>query len=132
MPRSACSLPAPLAKAAARFETWRRRRKTRRIPEDLWSLAATLGGRYGVSRTASALRVQYYDLRKRVVALGTPSAESGPSPTFVEVVPGPSTARPECVVELESVSGTKVRIHASGAGIPNLAELVGLFLEQEG
>ena len=73
MPRVPCLIPADLARAARQFEEWRRHRTGREIPAELWATAADLAGRYGVSRTARALRVQYYDLRKRVP--GEPAAE---------------------------------------------------------
>jgi len=60
-------LPARLEGLRRRFERWRRTRKVRaRIPEPLWVSAVKLAGRYGIHRTAKALRVDYYSLKKRV------------------------------------------------------------------
>ena len=60
-------LPARLEGLRRRFEDWRRTRKVRsRIPEPLWASAVKLAGRYGIHRTAKALRVDYYALKKRV------------------------------------------------------------------
>ena len=45
------------------FEAWRRQRQAgERIPESLWRLAVRLVPSYGISRTAGALRVDYYSL----------------------------------------------------------------------
>ncbi len=52
MAKSTTGLPGPLADGVRRFEKWRSMRTTRRIPAELWSLAAKLGGEYGLSRTA--------------------------------------------------------------------------------
>ena len=72
MPKSTRTVPRPLARATERFETWRKRGPARRkIPDRLWELAAKLGGKYGVNRTAQALRLDYYDLKGRVEAAGT-------------------------------------------------------------
>lgn len=130
MPKTGAPLPAPLAKAARRFERWRQQRHTRRIPEDLWTLAASLAARYGVSRTSRELRVQYYDLKDRVASLEGASGE-GARPSFVEIVPVASASAAECVVEFESAAGAKMRIQAKGASAPDLAELSRVFLEHE-
>jgi hypothetical protein len=65
--RKTGDLPARLAGLRQRFDRWRRTRKTRsRIPEPLWTSAVKVAGRYGIHRTAKALRVDYYSLKKRV------------------------------------------------------------------
>ncbi|NQU26069.1 MAG: hypothetical protein HQ567_32690 [Candidatus Nealsonbacteria bacterium] len=65
--RKTGDLPARLVSLRQRFERWRRTRKVRsRIPEPLWASAVKLAGRYGTHRTAKALRVDYYALKKRV------------------------------------------------------------------
>ena len=56
----------PLIQGAQRFARWRRRRTRREIPCELWSLAAELGVRYGVSRTARVLGLSYPGLKQRV------------------------------------------------------------------
>ncbi len=91
MPNPAFRLPTPLARAAERFEKWRRNRTTHSIPAELWALAADLGARYGVSRTARALRVQYYGLKKRIDA--APASETAVAVTpsaFVEIRTAPA------------------------------------------
>jgi hypothetical protein len=133
MPRTRLPLPAPLARAARRFAQWRERRTGREIPAALWASAAELAGRYGVSRTARALGVQYYDLKKRVPVGGgveeVPAERPGPA-TFVEIL---TKAAPggvsEILVEYEQVSGAKLRIRLPGGESPVLAELSRVFLE---
>jgi hypothetical protein len=50
-----------------RFELWRRNHPGRhRLPQELWSAAANLAQRYGVCRTAKALRLEYYSLKKHM------------------------------------------------------------------
>ena len=62
-------LPKDLAQARSRFEAWRERRQGgRRIPQPLWDLAARLASRHGVSRTAAALGLDYYSLKRRAEA----------------------------------------------------------------
>jgi len=129
MARSASALAPALTRAARRFDTWRRNRTARRIPDELWSLAAELGARHGVSRTARALRVQYYDLKKRVGAAAAEQEGVEAPPAFVEILTAPSWAPSGCVVEFESPSGAKMRIEVKGEGAPDLAELSRVFFE---
>jgi hypothetical protein len=138
MPRVALPLPVPLAKAARRFQTWRENRTRRRIPEELWKTAAELATEYGVSRTARALRVQYYDLQKRIAGpapVRLSSEEPGSAvttPSFVEILTAAPAPPTECVVELENGSGAKMRIQVKGLGVPDVAALSRLFLEPRG
>lgn len=130
MAKSRTRRPGPLASAARRFDMWRDNRTTRRIPAELWSLATRLGGQFGVSRTARALRVQYYTLKERVDAAASPEAnEPEPPPAFVEILTEPSATPSECRVEYESVGGAKMRIVMKGASPADLAELSRVFLE---
>ena len=49
------------------FERWRgSSTRGERIPKELWSRAVVLAKRVGVSRTAIALRLDYYSLQGRV------------------------------------------------------------------
>lgn len=133
MARSNGTLPAPLGRASRRFEAWRRNRRTRRIPEELWSLAAELGARYGVSRTARALRLQYPDLKKRIEEGGPCSSSEGParSPAFVEILTTSAPASPPgCLVEFEAPSGAKMKVHLPAGEGPDLVALGRLFLER--
>lgn len=106
-------VPRPLARAAERFEKWRKRgRPRRKIPDGLWDLAGTLAESYGVNPTARALRLDYYDLKRRVQAArpsGPPDPET--AATFVEVLRQPGG---ECVVEIEDRRGAKMTIRHPG------------------
>ena len=79
-------LPARLARAQQRFDTWRRTHtKYSRLPDSLWSAAVKLAGVYGVNRTVRALRLDCHGLIKRVES--TASAEAPTSnPTFVQLL----------------------------------------------
>ena len=84
-------IPKALARGRDRFEEWRRTRKIgARIPDKLWSLAAKLADAHGLSRTASALKLDYHSLKKRVAARSFDSAPQafieGSSGNLVAVV----------------------------------------------
>ena len=132
MPKPTRTLPAPLARAAQRFEKWRRTRTKRGIPDSLWDLATKLGGKYGVNQTAKTLRLDYYDLKRRVAAAaGADVSGAVTAPTFLEVVPTPSSAASECVVELEEPRGAKMRLHFKRVGASEISALSRLFWGRE-
>lgn len=119
-------LPQELARAAARFARWRQGRVVgERIPEPLWNLAVALAVRYGVSRTATELGVDYYSLKKRYKEeLPSPGSDGEDiSAGFVELAPSALTPSSECVIEFEKASGAKLRVHFKGPGLPDLTAL---------
>jgi hypothetical protein len=67
-------LPPDLVRGRSQFQKWRGQRKASgRIPEALWAMATRLANAHGVSRTAAALSLDYYRLKKRAeVAAGDP------------------------------------------------------------
>ena len=113
---------APLARARARFEAWRRARTVgTRIPEPLWTLAVKLTDAHGLHRTASALRLDYYTLKRRVESENLRARSA--TPAFVELPPPPVEAARECVIEFEDHSGATLRIHLRGCEVPDLVAL---------
>jgi hypothetical protein len=96
----------------------------------LWAVAVEAAREYGVSRTASVLRVDYYALKKRLqeqVASSHDVPKLGELPAFVELAtPAPRT-RGECLLELEDVDGAKMRVHLQGFEAPDLAALAQSF-----
>ena len=140
-------LPARLEGVRVRFETWRRTRTVRSpIPETLWNSAVTMAGLYGLNRTARALRVNYYSLKKRIerddsaagddagskirrrlscqksVAKKDADAAGRDSATFIEL-PSTAVGSCECLVEVEDGRGAKMRVRLHGLAMPDLAAL---------
>lgn len=115
------SIPGPLAHGRARFECWRRSRSVgARIPERLWTLAVKLAKAYGVSRTVSALRLDYYTLKGRMESANSSACVA--TPAFVELSPPVVTPR-ECVIEFEDHTGATLRVHLRGCEVPDLVAL---------
>ncbi|MDP6719649.1 MAG: hypothetical protein QGF59_13400 [Pirellulaceae bacterium] len=111
-------IPAALARGRARFQAWRRtRRRGSRIPDSLWKLAVKLAGAYGVSRAASALKVEYYALKKRVESQNLRARSAAPA--CVEISPSPLVTSGECIVELEDGAGASMRVHLKGYDAPD-------------
>jgi hypothetical protein len=112
-------------KLRKRLEAWRTSRKPRsRIPGRLWNSAVRAAGHYGLNKTAKALHLDYYALKKRVDAV---AAAQGTASSFIELNPPALSATPECLVELESRSGEKMRIHLKGMVLPDLSAFSGMF-----
>ena len=117
-----------LGRSQRKFGQWRQRhRPGAPIPQELWRQAAELACRYGISRTARALRLDYYSLKKRVAA---PARSGQRVPEFVEILPGGMPGpRAECLIEVEDGSGGKMRIHLQGGALPDVAALTRVFRE---
>ena len=115
-------IPTPLARGRTRFEAWRRTRAVgARIPQRLWSLAVKLADAHGLNRTASALRLDYYTLKRRVES--TKSGARSATPAFVELSPPSLAAAGECLIEFEDHSGATMRIHLRGCELPDVVAL---------
>lgn len=135
--RKTLPLPARLEGTQRRFDRWRRTRKGRsHIPEPLWTAAVKAAGKYGLHRTAQALRLDYYALKKRVAkeaaALAGPPGAANASrgaakgeamAAFVELAPPASVCSRECILELEDAGGAKMRVHLKGVEAPDLTAL---------
>jgi glycerol-3-phosphate responsive antiterminator len=121
--------PAALSRAQRKIEQWRQRHRPRgRIPEALWREAAELACAHGVNRTARALRLDYYGLKKRADLAAAEPGEGAPD--FVEVLPGAIPAsRPQCTIEVEEAGGVKMRICLQGGDLPDVLALTRVLRE---
>jgi hypothetical protein len=130
-------LPVRLKNLRRRFEQWRETCKAHaRIPDALWDAAVIMADRYGVSRTAHVLRVNYDTLKNRLgrkTMAGSRQAAEGET-RFVELTPLASASpfasagSGECLLELEN-GGAKMRVRLQGVGTPDLSALVQSFWE---
>jgi hypothetical protein len=138
-------VPARLEGLRRRFERWRRTRKVRaRIPEPLWASAVKSAAKYGIHRTAKAVRVDYYALKKRVeqkaaiagtqqktaaTASKRPAQVAGAG--FLELPAVAWAGGGECTLELEDAAGAKLRVHLKGFEMPDLVALSQSFWQSE-
>lgn len=123
---------ADLAQAVARLDQWRRSTSSRgRIPDPLWNLAVDLAREYGLSRTATALKLGYYDLKKRVAeraVLAPPAPRGMAADAFVELNPAALAMPCQCTIEFEKPCGSRLRIELKGS-MPDLEVLSRSFWE---
>ena len=120
-------VPARLEATRKRFDEWRRTRpkKSCPIPPKLWAAAARCARQYGSYRTALVLGLDSGKLKRKVDAGGRPARKKVPA--FVELVPASQCASAECVLEVESRAGSRLRIHLKGTSLGDLAELARSF-----
>ena len=122
-----CELPAGLERLRRRFEHSRRMHKGRSpIPDSLWAAAVRMAGAQGLNRTAKALRLDYYSLKKRLKEHGEPAGVA-PGTTvqvsFVELSPPASASHCDCVLVFEGVDGARMEVHLKSVATPDLAAL---------
>ena len=121
------------SKPALDFREWRAtRRRGARIPAALWRSATSLAAVHGVSRTALALGLDYYALKKRLGARsGDANASAGgpdPETQFVEVSLPSATSTVTCAIEIERPEGeaghSKLRLELEGVALTELDALL--------
>ena len=126
--RTHLDLPGAFLRAQRKFGQWRERRRPRTpIPAGLWREATELACAHGINRTARALRLDYYCLKKRATAAAR-SVE--PASEFVEILPGATPGpRPQCTIEVEEAGGVKMRICLQGGDLPDVLALARVLRE---
>ena len=118
-------LPKDLAQARSRFEAWRQQRQGgRRIPQPLWHLAVQLASQHGVSRTATALGLDYYSLKKQAEAVAQQLPSQ--SPAFVEL-PAPVVVGKQALFELDNGAGATMRVQLLGYDAADVEALARRF-----
>lgn len=112
-----------------RFKRWRStRRRGTPIPQALWALAVGLARAQGLNRIARVLRLDYYDLKKRLECAEGAGCARQVQPTFVEWLRPAVVGSCECRVELENARGAKMRIELRGGDMAgSLARLSSSF-----
>ena len=117
-----------LERVQYRFKLWRKTRKRcSPIPDALWVSAVELARGQGVHRTARALRLNYYSLKKRLAAAEGSPYRSPQKATFIELFPPGVDGTSACTIEMENARGEKMKIHLPGLGSPDLSFLTDSF-----
>jgi hypothetical protein len=82
-------------------------------------------------RTAKALRGNYQALKQRIDEGAAGTGEGAKSAaTFLELAPSARAGTCQCTLELEDVSGAKMRVHLQGMETPDLAVLSRSFWDR--
>ena len=132
--RSNCPSTTPFAKLARRLDAWRATRQPGYpMPEELWRAAAQLARLHGLNRTASALKLAYYALQRRLDEPPPKPTLADPPParpTFVEL-PTPLVGKPlsqSSTLELSRSDGARFSVDLPSLPASELALLLKAFL----
>lgn len=137
MASEAASYREDVEQARRRFAEFRQAHAARsRLPKELWTTAAKLARRDGITATARVLGVDRPSLQKWTDRLEPRAASKSPrrhrrggsaAPAFVELLAASTGTATSCVVEVESPSGGKLRLDLKTIATSQLAELIRAF-----
>jgi hypothetical protein len=125
------NIPIALSQARHQLDLWRSQQPTKRtrLPKEFWQQAVALAKEHGLNKTARALNVKYYSLKKHFDEAGADEGNSvKPTPEFIELLPGTVTpGGVECMIEWAEGPNATVRMHIKGASVSELTALAGVF-----
>ena len=90
----------------------------------MWNLAVHLANKHGVSRTATALGLDYYSLKKQAEAVAQQLPSQ--SPAFVEL-PAPVVVGKQALFELDNGAGATMRVQLLGYDAADVEALARRF-----
>ena len=130
------ALTPSIAEIQAQFDDWRKTRcKRGKIPAQLWTAAVKLAGLHGISKVSSALRLNYYRLKKGLEKASLPAKQSHDASVFpfIELRPIPADRCDNCVIDLKRPDGSSMHIRLKDAcSAPHLSPLVQTFAGRHG
>jgi hypothetical protein len=116
-------IPEPIVQLQRQLDQFRSTQPQRtKLPESLWQAAVELARQYGVYSVAHPLRLDYTGLR-----LGRKATK----PAFVELIAPNRAQIEECVIELESTGGSKMRIQWKTTVPPDWTNLLRAWRDAE-
>ncbi len=128
---SALLVAEPIVQLQRQLEQFRSSHRHRtRIPEALWESAVGLAREHGLYAVAHPLRLDYAQLKRRLAGVTRVAGKRRTvPPSFVELIATHPAA--ECVIEFESIIGTKMRIQWKGPGALDWSSLLRAWREAE-
>jgi hypothetical protein len=128
---NAAVIPEPIAQLQLQLNEIRSTRpRGKRLPDSVWQAAVELAWEHGVYSVARHLRLDYSGLKKRLGGV-SPRRRKARKPAFVELIAPPSAMLGECLIEFESLHGSKVRIQWKAATSPDWMSLLLAWRETE-
>ena len=116
-----------LEEVQEQFTIWREtRKKKQRIPPRLWKAAVSLSSEHPLSIISNTLRINYTDLRRRVLIRNSTTAQA-PDCTFIELDASKGTDPVSYTIELEDRFGSRMKINCSNGEQINPLELITVF-----
>jgi hypothetical protein len=130
--KSTAPIPEAITQLKRQLEQFRSTQPGRtKLPESLWQAAVELARQHGVYAVAHPLRLDYTRLKQRLGVIPKRRQKAN-KPTFIELIGGGSATLPECVIEFESTTGSKMRIQWKAAIPPDWASLLRAWRETQG
>jgi hypothetical protein len=122
--KSTPPIPEPIVQLQRQLDQFRSTQPRRtKLPESLWQAAVELARQHGVYPVSHPLRLDYMGLKKRLG--GVPRLRrKATKPAFVELIAPDHAQLEECVIELESSGGSKMRIQWKTAAPPDWTSLL--------
>jgi hypothetical protein len=128
---SAAVIPEPIAQLQLQLNEIRSTQpRGKKLPDSVWQSAVELAREHGVYSVAHHLRLDYAGLKKRLGGVSHRRRKTR-KPTFVELMAPPSVMLGECMIEFESLRGSKVRIQWKAATSPDWMSLLRAWREAE-
>jgi len=131
MDRASKPIPEGIIQLQRQLEQFRSTHPLRtKLPAVIWQAAVELARQHGVNSVAYPLRLDYAGLKRR---LGGTSGirRRKAKPAFVELVAAAPSRPEECVIELESSGGSKMRIQWKTEGAPDWTSLLRAWRDAE-
>ena len=129
--KSSSSIPEPIVQLQRELEQFRGSHPPRtRLPESLWLSAVELARQHGLYLVAHPLRLDYVQLKKRLGGV-VKAPRKVAAPAFVELIASHAVSLSECVIEIESSIGSKMRIHWKCSSISDWVSLLRAWREAE-
>jgi hypothetical protein len=129
--KSTAPIPEAIALLQRQLEQFRSGQPGRtKLPESLWQAAVELARQHGIYSVAHPLRLDYTRLKQRLGGIASPTRK-GNKPGFIELIGRAPAALPECVIEFESASGSKIRVQWKAAVPPDWASLLRAWRETQ-
>ena len=123
-----------LEQVRERFKRWRETRgRGEHVPRELWVAAVGIARVHGLHVTARELHLDYGGLKRRQQGQASGALQAARKETqFVEwtIASARESGDPlrrECVIEMESQRGTKMRVELNGQGLAGLVGLCSAF-----
>ncbi len=132
MNRKSTPIPEPIAQLQRQLDQFRSTQPRRtKLPEFLWQAAVELAREHGVYSVAHPLRLDYMRLKKRLGGPPTLRQKKATKVAFVELIPSGRAQLEECVIELESSGGNKMRIQWKTTAPPDWTNLLRAWRDVE-
>ena len=130
--KSTRPIPEPIVQLQRQLDRFRSTQPRRtKLPESLWQAAVGLARQHGVYSVAHPLRLDYTRLKKRLAGAAG-RRRKATQPAFVELIAPHRAMREGYIIEFESSSGGKLRIHWKASTPPDWASLLRAWRETEG